>query len=469
LDADEPTAPLVADEPAWRTVWRLAWPAVALNSLQTVNSLLDSVFVGGLPQANLTALGASANAVFLFISISFAIGTAATALVSRAFGAGDMNEVVTGARKCLGLSVWLGALLALVSLPGSALIARTLLPASAFEAQRLMVTYLGVFALALPAFFVIQSLAGSLRGVGDTKSPMVISGAQIVLHIILNFVMINDGHRFGGLWIPGLGWGLAGATTISGWAAALAYMAFAAKTPLGRGWDVRWPGSEWARRIMNIAVPAALMSVVRVTSLMAFTVVLARVPDAEAAIAALRPAFSIESLAFMPAFGLAIAASALVGQSLGMKRPDRAERLGWVAAHHAAGVSLAASVVLIVGAPWIANGLLPGQPGVARHVVHYLYYICATEVLFGYAMVFIGAMQGAGDTRRPLWLTLAAMWGLRVPMAAWLALPLAVGGAVFGLGMGADGCWLAMSVTQGVQGLASMAMFRAGAWKTVRV
>lgn len=448
------------DEKPALTVWSLAWPAVALNSLQTVNSLLDSYFVQHLPVANLTAIGAATSVLFMFVSLSMALGTAATALVSRFFGAGETANFVTANQKCLGLALLGGFVFAAVSIPGSFLLSFALLPDAAQDARPLMLQYLGLFALGLPAIFVVQTLAGSLRGIGDTRSPMVISGIQICLHIALNTVLINGPRTLpNGLLLPGAGMGLAGAATaltVSAWVAAGIYLVWAKRTPLGACLQCSWPGIEWTKRILKIAIPAAMMSLVRVTSLMAFTGVLAKVAGAQAAVGALRPAFSIESLAFMPAFGLSIAAAALVGQSLGMGRPDRAEKLAWTAAHNGAAVSLTASVLLFVFAKQIAHLVMPDQPEVAHFVEQFLKYICLTEVLFAYGMVFVGALQGAGDTVKPFWMTLASMWGLRVPLAGILAL---------GFGLGADGCWIAMSLTQAVQGVLAIIMFRQGGWK----
>jgi Na+-driven multidrug efflux pump len=210
------------------------------------------------------------------------------------------------------------------------------------------------------------------------------------------------------------------------------------------------------------------MSVVRVTSLAALTVVLKNVADSMHAQGALRPGFSIESFAFMPAFGLSIAAAALVGQSLGMKDPERAARLGWTAAHQAAIVSVVVSVFLFLFAGPLANMVLPGVPETAAVAAQYTRYVASTEVFFAYAMVLIGAMQGAGDTKRPMWLSLVALWGIGIPMAVVLALPgVSVLGlfTVPGLGLNSDGAWFSMAFRQLVQGVAAIWLFKKGAWK----
>lgn len=455
---DEPDSHRSSASPA-KVVWTLAWPAVLLNSMQTVNALLDSFFIQKLPTANLTAISAATTVVFLFVSMTMALGTAATALVSRFFGANDLEGVVLANRKCVSLALIGGLACAALCWPMGFALSHVLLPPDPPEAKSLMLRYAVAFATGLPAIFVVQTLAGSLRGIGDTRSPMVISGVQICLHIALNALLINPSVTIGAVRLPGMGLGLLGAgiaVSLSAWVAAFLYLLWASRTPLGRSITEFWPGREWAGRILRIALPSATMLFVRVSSFMAFTWVLAQTPGGAVAIAALRPGFSVESFAFMPAFGLSIAAAALVGQSLGMGQPERASRLGWTAANHGGAVSMVASILLFTFAGPVANALIPGQPAVAAQVEAFTRFICLTEVLFGYGVVMTGALQGAGDTISPLYVTLFSMWGLRVPLAAVLAIALR---------MGATGCWISLTVSQAVAGVLAVHVFRRGKWK----
>lgn len=294
---------------------------------------------------------------------------------------------------------------------------------------------------------------------------MVISGFQIGLHIILNYLFIFPPHEFLGFKLPGAGLGLVGAASalaLSAWVSAIGYVFYASRTPLGEQWRIKLPRLDWVKRILKIAVPAAVMSVLRVGSLAAFTLVLASLPGDQGsiAIAAMGTGFAIESVMFMPAFGLSMAAASLVGQSLGMKRPDRAERLAWTAGNYGALVTACLAIPVFLAAPAIANLLLGSKVAIATEAANLIRILCATEILFCYAMTMVGAMQGAGDTVRPMWLTVICMWGLRVPLAWMLALPLA---------MGSMGAWVAMSFTQAVQGLLSIWMFKQGKWKDKKV
>jgi putative MATE family efflux protein len=458
-------------------VWLLAWPAVALNSLQVVNTLLDRGFIGHLASAALTGYGGSTVITFLTFSLAVALSTGATALVSRSFGANEPAQYKRAAQESVSLSIYAGLLICLCTFLVARPSADTMLPATDPLARDQMARYLATYSIGLPALFLIQTIAASLRGIGDTRSPMYISGVQILLHISLNVLLIFPPRHVGAITVPGAGMGLQGgaaALSISAWIAAVAYLAFLSKTPLGRLSPFRLPEVHWSLRILRIAIPAAVMNTLRVASFAFFTLILKQVPDASAAIAATSIGFALESIMFMPSLGLGAASAALVGQSLGMKRPDRAERLAWTAGHHGAVVTLCLAGPIFIFANAIAMFMTGGKADISNEASLLLRYLCATEAMFAYSVVMMGAMQGAGDTVRPLRITVFSLWVLRVPLATVLALP--VGFRIAGLvpipiafGLGATGGWAAMSFSQAVQGVLTMTAFKSGRWKTERV
>lgn len=445
-------------------MWTLAWPAVLLNSFQVVNSLLDRGFVGHLEPAALIAQSAAMNIIFLMISLAMTLATSATALVSRAFGAENPIEYRAACSQSLRVSLIAGVGLGALGALTAPHVASLLLPASEPRAIAAMTSYIIAFAAGMPAFFIIQSIAGSLRGIGDTKSPMIISGIQIVLHISLNFILIfPPKHLGGGIVLPGFDMGLLGAgiaLSASAWISALIYLVHVSRTPLGELGLALLPSWAWTKRILRIAMPAAVMATLRVLSLTALTLIIKVVPDGANAIAGLGVSFSLEGIMFMPAFGFSVAAAALVGQSLGMGRPDRAERLGWTASHISAGIVLAIVVPIFVFAEPVALLMTDNKVEIAAQAALLLRYLCVTEVMFAYAMVTIGALQGAGDTVRPMWITVISQWLLRVPLAYVLAIPMA---------MGATGVWLSFAISQAVQGGLAIGAFKQGAWKLKEV
>lgn len=441
--------------------------------MQVANNLLDRGFIGHLHQASLTAHGCSMNVMFLMFSLAMSLATGATALVSRAYGAGNVSEYRMAAQQALRVAIIGGFLVAAITALLSRPVAHALIPPDDHDAMTEMIRFVLAYSCGLPAIWVVQALAGSMRGVGDTKSPMVISGIQIALHICFNFLLIFPVRHVGSFTIPGANLGLAGAglaLSSSAWIASIMYVLYASRTRLGRVFSLSLPTREWIVRILRIAIPAAAMAVLRVLSLTAFTLVLKVVPNGSIAIAAMSTGFAIESVMFMPAFGVSMAAGALVGQSLGMKRPDRAEKLAWTAAHHAAGVTICLCIPIFLLSTAIPHLLLGGKSEMVAQTSMLLRYLCFTEVFFSYAMVMIGAMQGAGDTRAPLVITVLCLWGVRVPLAIVLALPahFKLGGFLplpVGLAVGSGGAWMSMSITQAMQGVMAVQLFRRGGWR----
>jgi putative MATE family efflux protein len=450
-----------------RVVWALAWPVVALHSFQVLNTMLDTFFIGHLKTAALTAQGAASTLLFLMIALSWALNASATALVSRPYGAEDISRYRKAARQVISVAIFGGlGLVALIFLLNP-LFSRFMVPSGDFLAREYMVRYLGYCALGIPAFFLIETLAGALAAVGDTKSPMYISGFQIFLHIALNLVLILPQTTWesglGSFTTPGFGWGIDGAGmayAISAWAAALLYMVWTERTKIGNCWKIQAPEAEWVGKIIKIGGPATLTWVVRFLMYVAFTKILALLPDGSEAIAAMRVGFSIEGIAFLPSVGLGVAAAALVGQSLGKGDPKRAERLGWLAGHHAALMTGILALVLYFFAREFAFLIVPNKPELQLAIISYVVMMTYTEVFFAYAIVLMAGMQGAGDTVRPLWITIICSVLLRLPLTWLLAQP---------LGFGSNGCWAAMSLTQGTQGLAMLYVFKQGRWKSKKV
>lgn len=450
---------------AWRIVWDLAWPAIALNSLQVFNGLLDSFFLGRLGDSAVAAHGASMSLTFLLFSIAFAMGTGATALVARFYGARKQDDMERACRQSLMLSLLLG-----VAVP---LIVWLFLPALAAlftrdnpKVEPLVREYMTLFLMGMPAVYVFNVVAASLRAIGDTKRPMYVSGSQILVHMVLNYLLIFPTHQISPmgltLTLPGAGMGIAGAATafaLSAWYAALVYFPVAGGTVLGPVWKLQMPHFGWMWRILRISIPASIASLIRVISFSAFTLALSWTKNVNEALAALSVGIRCESLAFMPAFGFMLAASTLVGQNLGRKDPKEAERLAWASAHLGAIIMGTGSLVFLLFADQLA-GIFVTEPETRASAALFLRLMAVTEPLFGYAMVLTGAMQGAGDSIRPTWVAAISQVGVRIP-AVWLWAVVAGGGS--------PAAWWVMSLTQAINGVLMISLFRRGAWKTQRV
>jgi putative MATE family efflux protein len=456
-----------------QSLWNMAWPVVALNLLQVANSLIDRFFIGHLPESAMSAHGASMSFIFLLFSLAYSIAIGAGAIVARAYGAKEVSEYRLAAQQSLQVAIYVGFGISLLALLLTPFAARLIFRPDDTEEIRQLTLFLSAYSLGVPAICLVQALASSLRSIGDTKSPMFLSGFQILCHLALNYLLIFPPKGQ----MPGLGLGLLGAgfaLSGSAWIAAIIYVLYVSRTTLRTRFTIRLPKKDWFIRILKIAVPSAIQAALRTFSLTAFTIILSGVPNHEIAIAAMGTGFAVESLMFAQAFGVSAAVGALVGQNLGAKQPDHAERIGWMGGWVAFLIAVLVSLPVYIYVPSFAPAIVGHKADVAREVVSIVRWLCVTEPLFCLSMVLIGGMQGAGDTKRPLWIGVIALWGMRVPIA--LVLSLAAGSSFlfgthlpFGAALGATGAWIAMSATQGVQGLMAAFAWKQGKWKSVKV
>ena len=451
----------------------MACPVVSLNLLQVANNLFDRSFIGHLPQAAMSGHGASMSFIFLLFSLAVAIAIGAGAIVARAYGAKHVHEYRAGSQQSLQVAIYSGLAMGVLSYFLAPVAARLVFKSTDVEDIRYITEFLQAYSFGVPAICIIQVIAACLRSIGDTKSPMVLSGIQIFFHITLNFIYIFPPRGN----IPGLGLGLAGAgyaLSTSAWIAAMLYIWHVRRTDLGVKFTLALPHKIWFVRIFRIAIPSGVQAGLRTASLTAFTLILSNVPNHEAALAAMGTGFAIESLMFAQAFGLNAATSALIGQNLGAKNPTRAEHIGWLACTAAFIFAVLIGIPVYILVPKFAPALAGYKADVVEQIVSLVRLLCLTEPLFCLSAVLVGGMQGAGDTKRPLWIGIFALWFLRVPLAILFALPkgapVVLGFALpFGLELGAYGAWVAMSITQGLQGFLAAIAWRLGKWKTIRV
>jgi len=437
-----------------RVVWKLAWPSVLAMLLQTLNSFMDRGFVGRLGPDALAAVGVGGQFMFVVFSLGMSISVGATALVARFTGAEKPEE----ARIAGNQALWIAALLSFVSIAIVLPITHVsvqfmhLSPSAAVLCEK----YIKLSLIGTPGLFVMLILIGSYRGIGDTMTVLMVSVIANIIHLSGDFLLI-----FGSFGAPKLGLpGGAMALVTSQYLGAILYIILLRRTKLrGLMRSKRRLEMEWAKRILNIGVPAAMQNLSRILSMIAFTAVLARSADSTPAVAALTIGLTSESIAFMPGFGFSVAASTLAGQNLGAKQPDRAERAAWISLHQGAIVMTVMGIVFFVFAEQFAH-IFTHDPAVVRLAVIYLRISALAEPFLALGMILTGALNGAGDTKLPAVAGVITMWGLRLPLAYALAIS---------FGYGAVGSWWAMSISTIVMGIASWGLFKMGRWKTARV
>jgi putative MATE family efflux protein len=421
--------PLPAEAPALlrRRVLRLAWPVIGENMLETALDIVNTVLVAGIGAAALAGVGSGLQIMFFVIAALSALSVGSSILVAQAVGARDTARASQVARQSM---IWSGILAIPLALVGFWLAGPIMgIFGLAPEVAQIGTDYLRV---AMGTGVVLVALligGGVLRGAGDSRTPMLVTMVANVVNLGLAYGLIY-GH-FG---LPALG------AVGSAWAAffsrglALCLMLWA----LWRGHNgvsIAGPGSwrpNWtvARRVLGLGVPSSLEQVLLTTGFLVLTILVAHLGTA--ALAAQRIAISALSFSFLPGIGLGLAATALVGQSIGAGRPDSAATVGRIATVWAVIWMSGFGAAMLIGATPIMR-LFSTDPAVVGIGAAGLRVMALTQPFWAVRMAGSGALRGTGDTRYPLVVGTAGIWG--AVALAWLLLRFFDGGlaAVWGM------------------------------------
>jgi Na+-driven multidrug efflux pump len=209
--------------------------------------------------------------------------------------------------------------------------------------------------------------------------------------------------------------------------------------------------------VLRLSGAGTLQTVVGMTSWILLVRIISRFGSQ--AVAGYTIAIRLVIFALLPSFGLANAAATLVGQNLGAKKPERAERAAWTAGHLSAVFLGTVGLLFIAAAPHIV-GIFTTDPVVLAHGVHGLRIISAGFAFYGYGMTFTQSLNGAGATWAPTWLNGLCFWAFELPLAWVLAVH---------AGLETTGAFIACLAAFSLLAVASGAVFRRGRWKTVAV
>lgn len=433
-----------------KTVWWLAWPSVITMLLQSANGLIDVAFVGRLGAEALSGVGLAGQVMMILMALITGVSVGTTALVSRFVGANDAGSAEEVVRQSMLLSVVVAALSGgLIYFTGPILISAM---GGAGESLELGVVYLNILLVTVLPFYLMFILTGVFRGVGEMRTPMIIMAVVTVWTVTWDYLLIFGIGPFPRLEVVGAGI----ATGSSRVVAMLLFLYFLPRTSVGGAFRGSWrPSLSWFRRILNIGTPASLQGLLRTGGSMTYFAILGLTPEATYAIAALTIGLRMESLAFMPGFAFSVAATSMVGQNLGARKPDRAAQGASVAAWQGVGIMGVVGLIFVIFAHPIAS-IFTDDPIVLPLAAAFLRINGIVEPFLGLGMVLTGALHGAGETRVPTAITISTMWLIRLPLTYYLAIS---------IGMGAVGAWIAMAGSTTLSGLLTLAAFRRSNWQ----
>jgi len=431
-----------------RHILDMVWPVTAENVLHFLIGFVNTAMVGRLGAATILAVGLSGRVSQFVWTIFNAIGTGTTVLIARAVGAGDLLRVRRVAQQAMLLAV------ALVGIVGAAVFIYAPWLLMAFKATSdalpIGTAYLRILVFSMPFQVVFIITSAILRGSGNTRIPMLIATVTNVVIVALNSVLI-----FGRFGFPALGFRGPAISTIVGQAVgAVIGLRFLVSDLSGVNFGLEGLLSfdfPLLRRILAIGVPSsAEMAFWQLASVILFRLINGFGTEAGAAY---QLGLQAEGISYMPTAGFAVAATAFVGQSLGARKPDLAER--YVKEIVKWGVALTGiTTAILVLVPRFLMNLLTDDPAVIAIGAQYLLIMGLSQIPQQMAGTLKGALRGAGDTMTPMIASGIGIWGCRIPLSYLLS-------TRFGL----LGIWWAINIDQYVRLLIVGPKYLRGRWK----
>jgi putative MATE family efflux protein len=450
----------IVEGPLNPAVWKIAWPTMLTNVIGGLQGMVDHVLVGHLVgfKAN-AAIGVSWQIFIVVIVFISSLFTGMSVLVARFAGAGDEEKVnrtvyqafLTAIFISLGIMAPIGyfaspALLNLVNAVPD-------VKAEALPFLRIMF----VFSLGMMIFFMLST---ALRSAGDARTPMLLGITMTILNLVLNIVLIR-----------GLGpipaFGTTGAALGTCIASGLVAVYALAKLWSG-AWVISIPrsggfGPNWSiiRSIFKFGLPTGIQGIamnVGGVLMLSFIGSLAQSAAAQAAFAVSYT--QLFSLITWTSVGLMGAAAAVAGQNLGAKHPDRAD----AAVHVAARFGFLGAAFVGIFFLFFPRQLLAvfgmEDPVVVEIGVQLLRVLSVSGLLIAVALTYTGGLQGTGDTRSPLYISIISQ--VIVPLGTCFIIQ-ATGK------LDPIDIWLAILAGHATRCVLSVIRFRQGKWRAIQV
>jgi MATE family, multidrug efflux pump len=433
----------VAPADARHEIVRLAVPAFLALVAEPLFLLADAAIVGHLGTPQLAGLGIASSVLGTLVSLCIFLAYGTTASVARRVGAGDTEGALAQGVDGLWLAALIGVVVTVAVLPVTRTVVAWFGPSA--DVMAYATAYLHVALLGAAPLLLMLAATGVLRGLQDTRTPLVVAVVGNVANVVLNLALVY-----------GLGLGIAGSalgTLVAqlGSALALVWVVVRAARASGAPLAPDLPGIRAAGRA---GVPLLLRTLTLRVSLLVMTYGAARLGSAD--LAAMQLAMTIWTFLAFVLDAIAIAAQAITGRSLGAGDvagtravTDQMVRYGLVSGF-VTGLLLAASA-------WALGPLFTTDPVVRELLVPVLLVAALTQPVAGVVFVLDGVLIGAGDGRYLAWAGLAVL--IVFAPAAWAAV--AGPGTLAWL-------WVAFGVTfMGGRGVVLMARSRGTAWLRV--
>lgn len=414
-----------------RLVALLSVPAMLAQLSTIIMQYIDAMMVGNLGASASASIGLVSTTTWLFGGLCSSVGTGFSVIVAHNIGAKENGKARDVLRQAIFVSLLfaLGVSALCVSIHNS-------LPVwlgGEADVVELAADYFLVWSLTLPVMQMMYLSNSMLRCSGNMKVPSIMGVMMCVLDVCFNLVLIP---RYG---VVGAALATSGAAFLT-MLTSMTYLVTRSKELSLLGHSMHFlPRRKDFREAMKISLPMGVEHIVFCGAQIVSTIIVA--PLGTVAVAANAFGIIVESLCYMPGYGIGDAATTLIGQSIGAKRRDLVRSFSGLTVLAGVVVMTLLGVVMYVTAPALMSIMTPDL-AVRAESITALRIEAFAEPMYAASIVVYGVFVGAGDTLVPCIMNLASIWCVRIPLAALLA-------GTYGLA----GVWFAMAAELTVRGI----------------
>lgn len=427
------------------SIWQFTYPMLLGNIFQQLYNLSDSAIVGHFLGTNaLSAVGASFPLIFALIALVLGVTTGTTVIIAQFYGANKPQDI-KAAIDSLFIFLFLSALV--LALAGYIFSYEIFILINVpIELIPMAQSYLHISLIGFVPLFGYNAVAGVLRGIGDSRSPLRFLMVATVLNILLDLFFIVVLHTG----VEGAAW----ATVIAQSVAFILGIRHISIKSNDIPFSVRQ--MKFHPKIFYLSIKIGLPSGVQQMLVALGMVALSSMVNAYGTviIAAYAIAGRIDSFALMPAMNLSQALTTFVGQNVGAKQLDRVKKGLYATIAISMSISLFISLLAWLFGEYMMN-MFTTDPHVISEGAKYLVIVSSFYFLFSVLFSINGLFRGVGLTHVPMFVTLIALWGVRIP-SAWF----------YSSFMGPSGIWWGVPSGWFTGAVIAAAYYKFGNWQT---
>jgi len=431
-----------------KLIFNFTIPMLLGNVFQQLYNIVDSIIVGNyLGKEALAAVGASFPIIFGLIAMIIGVGSGFSIIISQFYGAKKMSKVKLSIETMCIFIFFASIIISFIGRYFSEdfFVLLKLPPELLDQAM----AYLDTYMYGMLFFFGFSGISSVLRGLGDSKTPLYFLIAASVLNVVLDllFVIVFDYGIAGAAWASILAQGIVFVVSI-------VYLNKTHEVLRFSDMKLRFNKDIFIRSL-KIGLPSGMQNSFVAFGMMALLSVVNTFGTN--VIAAYAVATRIESLAVMPSMNFSQAIAAFVGQNLGAGKIERIYK-GYKATLILSNALCLIISLIIVFSGTFLMGLFINDQEIIALGHRYLIIVGSFYLLFSTMFVSNGVLRGAGDTLIPMFITLFALWGVRIPLAY-----------LFSGMIGEEGIWWSVPCGWMVGMVFSFLYFRLGRWKKLKI